>query len=290
MKSIKDIPSLLATLEFLDHCNGGEPLLETPTEKGALIMQTVKSLFPKSEAVIAPQTMPTPINGDTPPSSLPRKVAPLLKKTDEHVAEAMAQADAAQTLAELKKAMDGFDGCALKHTATTTVFADGNPKASIMVVGEAPGADEDRAGLPFVGASGQLLDRMMAAIGLNRAEHLYITNVIPWRPPGNRPPTREETLVCLPFLRRHIALHQPKFLICVGATAAQAVLNIKDGMSQVRGKILSYEGGDHAPIPTAVLFHPAYLIRSPSHKRHAWEDLLKIQGVLPSIVDGLSMR
>jgi DNA polymerase len=189
-------------------------------------------------------------------------------------------AAAAQTIDELRAALAGFDGCALSTTATNLVFADGNPAASLMLVGEGPGAEEDRAGKPFVGPSGQLLDRMLASIGLDRTQYL-ITNLIPWRPPGNRNPTDSEVSICLPFLLRHIALVQPKHLVLIGAIAARAVLGDATGITKLRGKWRPATiSGLPAPLPALPMLHPAYLLRSPGAKRDAWADLLLLRRTL----------
>jgi uracil-DNA glycosylase len=158
------------------------------------------------------------------------------------------------------------------------VFADGNPEARVMFVGEAPGADEDRQGLPFVGVSGQLLDRMLASIGLDRATGFYITNIVFWRPPGNRTPTTNEIAVCLPFLERHIELVAPKVLVCLGGPSAKTLLGRAEGITRLRGQWHSYASPRMAaPIDAMAVFHPAYLLRSPAHKREAWRDLLEIR-------------
>ena len=282
MKSIKDVASLLSTLEFLEHIGAGEPLREAPTVKTDLEITSAKKLFPKT---LIPLEAPTAVNKDLPqPLTSPvkkRTVAPQLKKNQAHLEDAQKLASGATTLEDLKKAIQSFEGCTLKHTAMHTVFSDGNPNADVMLIGEAPGADEDRQGLPFVGGSGQLLDKMLYAIGKNRQTDYYISNVIPWRPPGNRPPTKEETALCLPFIERHIELKQPKVLIFVGATAAKTLLETKDSMSKLRGKWVDYRVGNMR-IPATVLFHPSYLIRSPGQKKYAWEDLLKIKQALLS--------
>jgi DNA polymerase len=187
-------------------------------------------------------------------------------------------ADAAATVAELRAMVEAFDGCGLKKFASKTVFADGNPAARVMFVGEAPGADEDRQGLPFVGASGKLLDRMIESIGLSRAENAYITNVVFWRPPGNRAPTDEEIAVCMPFVRRHIELVNPAVLVLVGGLSAKTLLGTTLGITRVRGKWHEFSSpGLPAPVPAMPLFHPAYLLRSPQQKRFAWRDLLSIR-------------
>jgi len=181
-----------------------------------------------------------------------------------------------KTLTELREAMEAFDGCGLKRTCQRTVFADGNPEARVMLVGEAPGADEDRQGLPFVGASGKLLDRMLASIGLDRGG-VYITNVVPWRPPGNRKPEPTEIELCLPFIERHIELVDPEILVFLGGAPASALLAKQEAISRLRGRWLDYSSsGLSRPIPAMATFHPAYLLRTPGHKREAWHDFLAI--------------
>lgn len=196
-------------------------------------------------------------------------------------ASASALAGAATTLAALEAALRGFDGCALKATATNTVFADGVPGSRVMLVGEAPGADEDRIGRPFVGVSGQLLDAMLRWIGLDRAHNVYIANVVYWRPPGNRPPTTSEVAICLPFIRRQIELARPEILVVLGNSAAQALLGTTGGISRLRGRWLTWQPGDNAaPLQAMATFHPAYLLRSPAQKRESWRDLLMIKNKL----------
>ncbi len=192
--------------------------------------------------------------------------------------ESLSLAKSCQSLADLRQALLDFEGCALKKTATNLVFADGNPSAKIMVVGEAPGADEDRQGLPFVGLSGQLLDRFFATIGLNRQENLYISNIVPWRPPGNRQPTTQEISLCQPFIQRHIELINPHILILVGGVAAKTILHSSEGIMKLRGRWHSWhsEALDN-PIKTIATFHPAYLLRSPGQKAQVWKDLILIK-------------
>jgi uracil-DNA glycosylase family 4 len=181
------------------------------------------------------------------------------------------------SLAELRQALERFEGLPLKQAAGSTVFADGNPEAAVMCVGEAPGQEEDRMGLPFVGPSGKLLDKMLASIGLDR-QSAYIANVVPWRPPANRKPTPDEVAVCLPFLSRHIELVDPQILILLGGAAASAVLAKADGVNRLRGKWFEYNSpGLPRPVPALATFHPAYLLRTPEAKRLAWRDLLMIQ-------------
>ena len=194
---------------------------------------------------------------------------------------AMAAREAARnagTLDELRAILDAFEGCGLRKTAKQLVFADGNPKARAMFVGEAPGAEEDRAGLPFVGRSGKLLDLMMAAIGLDRTT-AYIANIIPWRPPGNRTPTPQESQICLPFILRQIELANPDVLVCLGGPSAQTILGFTDGIRRTRGHWLTFNTGTRE-IRAIATFHPAYLLRAPLEKRLAWRDFLAIKQAL----------
>jgi uracil-DNA glycosylase len=184
----------------------------------------------------------------------------------------------APSLEVLRALLEKFDGCALKSTATRLVFADGNPQARIMFVGEAPGREEDIEGLPFVGRSGKLLDRMIAAIGLNRS-NAYIANVIPWRPPGNRTPTPQETQICLPFIQRQIELVNPDVLVTLGNPSTQTLLLTREGIMKTRGRWFDYDTGTRT-IRALATFHPAYLLRSPSYKRLAWQDLRAIAKAL----------
>ncbi len=186
------------------------------------------------------------------------------------------------SIAELEQAVRAFEGCPLKQTATNTVFAGGNPDAKIMFIGEAPGADEDRQGTPFVGRSGQLFDKMASSIGLDRT-NIYITNIVFWRPPGNRNPSTSEIAVCLPFVERHIELVGPDILVPLGGPAAKTLLGVQQGITRLRGKWFSYQTSNiAAPIDVLPFFHPAYLLRSPAHKRESWQDLLTLKDRLAS--------
>lgn len=218
-------------------------------------------------------------------SPAPRPAAPAfpaspglsIAPTDQLVAEARAAAAAAGDVAALAEAVAAFDGCALKRTAKSTVFADGSAEADLMLVGEAPGAEEDRRGLPFVGPAGRLLDLMLAAIGRDR-DSARIANMLFWRPPGNRAPSPEEIALCRPFVDRHIALVRPKVLVCVGGVAAKSLLGRTEGIGRLRGRWHTFAPDeDSGEIPAAALFHPAYLLRQPGHKRQAWQDLLRIR-------------
>lgn len=209
-----------------------------------------------------------------PPAPKPRPKA-RLQPGEDAVGAARALAAAAKTIAGLRAAVDKFDGCALKATARNTVFADGVDDAPVLVLGEAPGKDEDEQAKPFVGRSGQLLDKMLGSIGLDRRHNVLISNTIYWRPPGNRDPTQGETVACLPFVERLIELSQPQLLVLTGKAAAHTVLRREDGVMKLRGRRLLYNReGLAAPVNAMVMLHPAYLLRQPQQKRLAWADLL----------------
>ena len=198
---------------------------------------------------------------------------------------ARALADRCSTLSELKNAVQNFRGCTLKDTARNTVFSDGNEGAKVMLIGEAPGANEDAKGIPFCGDSGQLLDRVLATIGLTRQENLYITNVIFWRPPANRKPTDEELRSCLPFVEKHIALLAPKFLIVAGGVALYSLFGISTAISKYRQNIMKYKNQYlTADIPTTIIYHPSYLLRQPLQKKSAWQDMLFIKKNLTTLM------
>ncbi len=215
-----------------------------------------------------PTTLPGPAGRRPLPRASPRPAA-----GGPAVSAAERAAAAAESPEALRAAIAAFEGCSLRETATTLVFADGNPEATVMLVGEAPGAEEDRAGLPFVGPSGQLLDRMLGSVGLDRTRVL-ITNVLPWRPPGNRNPTDTEIALCLPFLMRHIALVAPRWLVLLGAVPTRALTGRAEGIRRLRGKWLEIPvPGLAGPVPALPTYHPAYLLRSPAAKRESWADL-----------------
>ena len=179
------------------------------------------------------------------------------------------------SLEELKSFMSDFKGCELYKSSTNMVFSDGNPKSEIMLIGEAPGHDEDIQGKPFVGRSGKLLDKMLEAIELNR-EKVYIANIIPWRPPSNRRPTDEEIEICLPFIKKHIELIKPKVLMLLGSTATFALLKNTEGITKIRGKWVDLNLNSIS-VPTLPTFHPAFLLRQPAQKKHVWEDLKSLK-------------
>lgn len=245
---------------------------DRPTRVAPAAMEPARPAPPHSVAAIQPVTHPpvthplgTPPPGTPPPARRAREIA-----------------EAAASIEALRDAMATFDGCALAATATNLVFADGNPASGLMFVGEGPGAEEDRIGKPFVGPSGQFLDRMLASIGLDREKYL-ITNLIPWRPPGNRNPTDSEVLICLPFLLRHITLVRPRRLVLLGALATRALVGDNAGIRRLRGRWVPVTiPGLDAPIPALPMLHPAYLLRTRGAKRDAWADMITLRRALDS--------
>jgi DNA polymerase len=244
---------------------------------------------PAPRPAIGQPADPAPRLGDAPARNRPEldrsrppatPAAPIPLPPDSAVMAAREEARNAQTLDQLRSILEGFTGCSLRATATRLVFADGNPQARVMLVGEAPGRDEDIEGLPFVGRSGKLLDRMMAAIGLTRA-NAYIANIVPWRPPGNRTPTPQESAICLPFTLRQIELVDPDVLVCLGGPSAQTLLGSREGILRTRGRWFAFQTGSREIRATATL-HPAYLLRQPLQKRLAWRDFLAIKKALGS--------
>jgi DNA polymerase len=269
-----DRDALKALLDF--HVEAGVDLAldETPHNRFA---------EPKPEPVRAgappPQRAASPSASSAPPPSprvLPKAAA---GAPDEVASLAREQARHAQSLEELEAILAGFDGCALKFSAKNLAFADGNPKGRVMLVGEAPGADEDRIGKPFMGRSGQLLDRMLATIGLDRSQ-VYVANIVPWRPPGNRTPTPQEVAICKPFIARQIELASPEFLLCLGGPAAQNLLGLKDGILRTRGRWFTYKTEDDREIRALPTLHPAYLLRQPLQKRLGWRDFMALRRAL----------
>jgi uracil-DNA glycosylase family 4 len=253
-------------------------LLDFYTEAGvdALLGEDPVNRFATTEAPAPPARMTQ--KAAWPPALEPRAATSAPPAPDEAAMAARAAAKSVKTLDELRVILDKFEGCSLKATATQLVFADGNPTARLMFVGEAPGREEDIEGLPFVGRSGKLLDRMLAAIGLDRTS-VYIANIVPWRPPGNRTPTPQESQICLPFILRQIELADPDILVCLGGPSAQALLGIKDGITKTRGRWFTFDTGKRE-IRAMPTFHPAFLLRSPLQKRFAWRDFLAIKKAL----------
>jgi DNA polymerase len=252
----------LSALAWLVEAGADEAMSDGPADRFA-----ARSSAQPAKPVIAAKA-PAPVKAEPVPES-------------DSIGTAIDLARGANSLAELKAALEGFDGCALKRSATNTVFADGNPQNRIMFIGEAPGRDEDRQGLPFVGRAGKLLDKMMAAIDLDRT-NAYITNVLNWRPPDNRDPSPEEAAMCLPFLRRHIELVNPEVIILLGAVAVRHIMGRTDGIMKTRGKWLDYNVSGRM-VPVMPTLHPAYLLRQPAHKKLAWRDLLAVQEKIISL-------
>jgi uracil-DNA glycosylase family 4 len=259
----------LAALAWLVDAGADEAVLDEPVNRFA----APKPMREPARAEL-PQRTPTQVRESFRARTPQPAPAATPAASDDAIGTAMELAARAQTLAELKAALESYDGCALKAQATNTVFADGTPDHGIMLIGEAPGHDEDRQGLPFVGRAGKLLDKMLAAIHLDRTK-VYIVNVLPWRPPDNRNPEPTEVAKCIPFLRRHIELAQPKILILLGAVSARHVLGQTDGIMRLRGKWLEYHVAGHM-IPVMPTLHPAYLLRRSIDKRLAWRDLQAI--------------
>jgi DNA polymerase len=267
-----EMTDALTTLNWLVEAGADEAIADEPVNrlvaKAAIAPMPVAAPRPAT-----PARTPVPARASAPS-------APLI--ADDAIGGAMAAAASANSLAELQAALEAFDGCALKRTATNTVFADGVAQAPVLLIGEAPGRDEDRIGKPFVGRAGQLLDKMLASIGLDRKTNAYITNVINWRPPDNRDPSPEEAAACLPFLRRHIELANPQVIILLGAVAARHVVGVSDGIMKLRGRWMDYRVGDRM-VPLMPTLHPAYLLRQPAHKKVAWRDLQSVRDRLQTL-------
>jgi DNA polymerase len=258
-------------------------LEETPVDRFAVRAPAPQTVAPPPRAAPPPPLLFDRSAPIPPPRTLIAPAAQPAAPPDETARAARAAAQAANTLDELRIALENFEGCGLRKTATQLVFADGTPGSRVMLVGEAPGRDEDIQGLPFVGRSGQLLDRMLAAIGLDRTS-VYIANVVPWRPPGNRTPTPQETAACRPFTLRQIELANPDFLICLGAPSAAELMGNTVGILKFRGRWHDFDTGTRTIRAMATL-HPAYLLRQPLQKRLAWRDLLMLRQALNSGAD-----
>ncbi len=269
-------PSLRDLLAFYREAGVDDALMEEPVDRFAPVVRA-----PERVSETQP---PAPAAARSPPAAAPGKIEPrpvaATAVPDEgQIALARQRAATAVSLDALREQVAAFDGCNLKFTAKNLVFADGNPAAPVMLVGEAPGRDEDLEGLPFVGRSGQLLDRMLAAIGLDR-QSVYIANVIPWRPPGNRTPTPQETEICRPFIERQIELAAPKLLITLGGPSAKLLLGTSEGILRLRGNWKAHVTASGTAIPTMPTLHPAYLLRNPGHKKLAWRDFLEVKARL----------
>jgi DNA polymerase len=278
MSQLPDSTTLLDALKWQISAGADEAIGDLPVDRRGAADAPARAL---------PATPPAPAGLAEAPALPPRKPAAApatppappkrpasLTSASETQASAQRLAAAAGSIEEIREALEAFDGCPLKATATNLCLYDGNPASQVMIIGEAPGAQEDRQGKPFVGPAGQLLDRMLAAIGLDR-EQVYITNLLYWRPPGNRNPTPAEIASCLPFLERQIEVLQPKLLLLVGGMSAKTLLNRSEGILKLRGRWADYHHPRlKEPIPALPTLHPAYLLRQPAQKREAWRDLL----------------
>lgn len=265
-----DLKSLVSALEWQVAMGADEAMVDAPVDRYALVAEKLAARAqPPRPAPFHPAPATRPVG----PRRAPDERAPL--GTAEATSLSRSVADACDSLDALRQALENFEGCGLRETASNLVFGDGNPDADIMVIGEAPGADEDRQGVPFVGVSGQLLDRMLGHIGLTR-ERFYITNTVYWRPPGNRKPNDGEFAVCRPFVEKHIQLVAPKLILLVGDKAVRGLAGATSGITRSRGQWYEVSVGS-VGYPALASFHPAYLLRTPSAKRLAWRDLLAFQ-------------
>ncbi len=277
-----------AALRWLIEMGADEAIADAPIDRFAAPAPAQQTTHPPTETAAHPS--PAASRAAPAPARPAVAASPDLVAPAQGAADASSAAAAAKTLDELREAVGAFEGCALKFTAMNTVFSDGHPDSAVMFVGEAPGVEEDRQGKPFVGASGKLLDQMLAPIGLARGEHgdkgAYISNILFWRPPGNRSPTTAEIAACMPFIQRHIELVSPKVLVYLGGTAAKTMLDRKEGIMRLRGKWYEhYSSRLDAPIPAIATFHPAYLLRQPGQKRESWCDLLNLRFKLNEITN-----
>jgi uracil-DNA glycosylase family 4 len=265
-------------LRFYAEAGVDTALSEEPVDRFVQSRAIADEAARRREAASQPPPVRREPAAAPPPTRQPPPAPNLTVPSDAAIMAAREAAATCETLDALRATLAGFEGCNLRHTATNLVFADGNPEARVMFVGEAPGFEEDLQGLPFVGKSGQLLDRMIAAIGFDRST-AYIANVIPWRPPGNRAPTPQETEICRPFIERQITLVDPDVLVLLGGASAKQILRTSEGILRLRGKWQSYDTG-RREIRAMATLHPAYLLRQPLQKRLAWRDLLAIKKAL----------
>jgi len=286
-----DRAELIATLRWQIEAGADEAILDEaadrlseapPSRPAAASPATPERASPPATVREASTAAATPSS-----KGAAARAVPPMEATDSVNQNARHIAATCNDLPALRTALEEFDGCALKTTATNLVFGAGTVPADVMIIGEAPGRDEDRQGEPFVGASGQLLDAMLGFVDLYRGRNVYISNILPWRPPGNRQPTGAEIAACLPFMERHIALAAPKVLMFLGGTSAKTLLNRTEGITRLRGRWYEYyspalEASGLAPIPGMATLHPAYLLRQPAQKRAAWADLLAVRERLDS--------
>ena len=276
--------NLVSALQWQIDVGADEAIADQPFDRFAAAAKK------KAAGATVAASKPADSGNARPPQTTMPSTAPTttLATQDSVAASARSMAESAADLAALREALAAFEGCSLKTTATNLVFGAGQTPADVMLIGEAPGRDEDREGAPFVGVSGRLLDVMLGYVGLSRDENVYITNILPWRPPGNRQPTDAEIAACLPFLARHIALVAPRILVFLGGTAAKTLLGRSEGITRLRGQWYEYaspalENAGLAPIPAMATLHPAYLLRQPAQKRAAWKDLLSVRQYLDTL-------
>lgn len=269
-------PDLRDLLAFYAAAGVDDALVDDPIDRFAENAQ--RQAASMQQAALPSEALRAGSDRSAPPPPA-RPAASAAVPDEAQAAAARELAAKAATLDELRQIMEGFDGCNLKATAKSMVFAEGSPDADLMLVGEAPGRDEDLEGLPFVGGAGQLLDRILAAIGVQR-KSAFVTNVIPWRPPGNRAPTPHETEICRPFIERQVALAKPKVLVTLGGPSAQLLAGSTEGILRLRGSWKSHTTADGTVIPVMPTLHPAYLLRNPAHKKLAWRDFLEVKAKL----------
>ena len=273
---------LIAALQWQIDMGADAAIADEPVDRFAAAAAKRKSGTPAANVDPADNGTQPPLQQTTPTATL--------ASPDAVAASARSTAKSAVDLATLRESLAAFDGCSLKITATNLVFGTGQTPADVMLIGEAPGRDEDREGIPFVGASGRLLDVMLGYVDLSRDKNVYITNILPWRPPGNRQPTDAEIAACLPFLARHIALVAPRILVFLGGTAAKTLLGRSEGITRLRGRWREYsspalENVGIEPIPAMATLHPAYLLRQPAQKRAVWKDLLSVRRRLDTLTN-----
>ena len=277
-QSRDDGASAADILRFFADAGVTDALSETPIDRFSEAKEKTEAADIRPQQAEPPQADISERPFAPPAEAVSPSVTTVSMPSDDAVMAARDAAASAQTLNELKSILADFQGCNLRNTATNLVFADGNPEGRVMLIGEAPGRDEDIQGLPFVGRSGQLLDRMLAAIGLDRTK-VYVANTVPWRPPGNRTPTPQETEICRPFIERQIALADPDFLVLLGGAAAKQMLQTSTGILRLRGKWRPFHNGNRE-IKALATLHPAYLLRRPLEKRLAWRDMLMLRNAL----------
>lgn len=263
-------------LAFYRDAGADEALSETAPER---FLEAARAASPMAGTALPDSPAPAGAEPQAGPPGLARGRPPVSVPDGAQAALARAQAASASSLEELRACLAAFEGCNLRFTAKNLVFGDGNPAGGLMLVGEAPGREEDLEGLPFVGRSGQLLDRMLAAIGIDRGS-AWIANVIPWRPPGNRTPTPQETEICRPFIERQIELVAPKVLVALGGPSAKLITGAAEGILRLRGSWKTHVTASGREIPVMPTLHPAYLLRTPAHKKLAWRDLLEVKARL----------